>query len=172
MHILHNYCTPWALPVYSPSRMTRIVHHHRTLTRLARQIIHHNCYLTLATSGNNRPWAAPLFYCTDAQYRFYVISRPGSRHIRQSQGKTQVAFAIFDSHAPEGKGNGVQAWGQMELCRGTRLVEALTYYHTTFIPCSTKAFTTGPYRLYRITPKRVYVLDPHAKVDQRVEIHL
>lgn len=152
--------------------MTRIVHHHPALTRLARQIITHNCYLTLATVRNNKPWAASLFYCTDSQYRFYVISRPGSRHIRHIQVNNHVAIAIFDSHAPEGKGNGVQAYGRMELCRGTHLAQAITYYHTTFIPCSIKAFTNGPYRLYRITSERVYVLDPHAKVDQRVEIYL
>lgn len=139
---------------------------------IAQDIINSNIYLTLGTTDGNRSWVSPLFYCKDEKNRFYVISQPSSRHILNISSHQSVSFAIFDSHAPEGKGNGVQGDGVMKECRGVALTQALKTYHTDFIPCTKEAFTQGAYRLYQITPKRMYILDPEAPTDKRIEVKI
>lgn len=144
----------------------------KVLAVLARQIIHTNIYLTLATAGP-RPWASPLFYCTDTNHNFYVSSQPHSHHIQNIKKNPRVALAIFDSHAAEGTGNGVQATGRMTQCRGLQLTQALKHYSTTFGECTKEAFTKGAYRLYRITPLHFYILDPQeTHIDKRIEVAL
>lgn len=144
------------------------------LNRIARDIIKHNIYLTLATSDGRLPWSAPLFYCVDREYNFYFISQMGCVHARHILKNPQVAFSIFDSHAPEGKGNGVQASGTVSLLiKEEDIVKALRHYHTTFIKCEPKDFNgSKPYRLFKLVPDKFYVLDPKAEVDKRVEVHL
>jgi len=139
---------------------------------IAQDIINTNIYLTLGTTDGKKSWVAPLFYCKDKKNRFYVISQPHSKHIKNISSKAHVSFAIFDSHAIEGKGNGVQADGSMKECKGRDLTVALTYYHTDFIPCTKEAFTHGAYKLYRITPKHTYILDPEASVDKRIQVKI
>ncbi len=140
------------------------------IKKIAREIIDSNIYLTLATTDGKRVWASPLFYCTDKKNRFYVISQPGSRHIQNILSNQSISFAIFDSHAPEGKGNGLQGEGSMQECKGKAVSYALRWYHTDFLPCTNESFTKGPYRLYRITPTRTYILDPEASVDKRIRV--
>lgn len=135
---------------------------------IAQHIINSNIYLTLGTTDGKTPWVSPLFYCKDEKNRFYVISQPSSKHIKNLQQQPHVSFAIFDSHEPEGKGNGVQGDGVMRECVGHNITRALRYYHTDFLPCTRDSFTRGPYRLYRITPKRMYILDPEATTDKRI----
>ncbi len=144
----------------------------RALVQLAQRYIKENIYLTLATQGKT-PWAAPLYYCRGPKNALYVASQPSSRHIRNLRYNPHVAFAIFDSHAPEGQGNGVQGSGTLSVCQGERLKEALRYYHTSFFPCSEDTFKKGPYRIYKIQPRHLYILDPEeTQVDTRIEVQL
>ena len=138
--------------------------------KLAQSIIDSNIYMTLGTTNGRTSWVAPLFYGKDKKNRFYVISQPASRHVSHLTHSPRISFAIFDSHAPEGKGNGIQGTGVMKECKGFTLKRALKHYHTDFIPCTQEAFTNGPYRLYRIDPTAMYILDPEAKTDKRVKI--
>lgn len=143
------------------------------LNRIARDIIANNIYLTLATSGN-RPWAAPLYYCTDHELHFYFISPANSLHTQHILKNPRVAFAIFDSHQTEGAGNGVQGSGTASLlARKAEIVEALKYYKTTFIELNPEnCKPPAPYRLFKLTPEHLYVLDPEAKTDTRAEVFL
>lgn len=137
---------------------------------IAQAIIDTNIYLTLGTTDGTTSWVAPLFYCADNKNQLYVISQPSSRHIRDIASNRHISFAIFDSHAEEGKGNGIQATGIMKECKGTQIANALRFYHTNFIPCTKDSFTKGPYRLYKITPKKIYILDPDAPTDKRIQV--
>ena len=168
---MHNNCTQSRETCTVTAVMTKKSGKQTDLAALTQTIIRENKYLTLATAGR-APWAAPLYYCSDAKTRFWVISRPGSCHIRHITKNNRVAFAIFDSHAPEGTGNGVQASGRMTMCRGKMVTEGLRHYHTSFIPCSTASLTHGLYRLYCIQPDHFWVLDPNAPVDKRIEVTL
>ena len=143
------------------------------LDQLAQDIISSNIYLTLATMGD-APWAAPLYYCIGRGYDFYFSSQMHSVHTRHIVKDPRVAFTIFDSHAKEGQGNGVQGFGRASLLTTTsELNEALKYYRSTFVPCSISDFNgSKPYRLFRITTEQLYVLDPNCPVDKRVRVLL
>ncbi len=143
------------------------------LKSTVQDIIKSNIYLTLATS-DGKPWAAPLFYCTDSAYNFYFISQMDSLHIHHILNNPYVAFAIFDSMAKEGTGTGVQGSGKVSLLESTEEIEiALNYYHTSFISCTPKDFTGDkPYRLFKLTPDTFYTQDPDADVDKRVKVDM
>ncbi len=140
------------------------------INQIARTIIRENKYLTLATA-DGEPWAAPLFYCVDDQWNFYFISQIHSRHIQHILKNPNVAFAIFDSHQEEGKGNGVQGSGSVKQLEESELDEAFRWYRTSFVEMNKESFTgDAPYRFFKLIPKKLYVLDPEAKVDKRVEV--
>ncbi|MFC1790373.1 pyridoxamine 5'-phosphate oxidase family protein [Patescibacteria group bacterium] len=143
------------------------------LNKIARDIVKNNIYLALATADDN-PWAAPLFYCVDDQYNFYYISQLDSVHTKHLLKNPKVAFAIFDSHDPEGEGNGIQASGKAYLINKPKEIkEALEHYSTTYIDCKPEMFVgDNPYRLFKIVPEKFWILDPRAEVDKRVEVFL
>ena len=120
---------------------------HEGLIKLAKDIIKNNIYLTLGTSDGD-PWIAPLFYCVSENYNFYFISQLDSLHTKQMLKNQKVAFSIFDSHAEEGKGQGVQAMGNIHMITEDELETEISNYHTTFIEIKPE-FLKGdaPYRL-------------------------
>jgi uncharacterized protein YhbP (UPF0306 family) len=142
------------------------------LHELATEIIRTNIYLTLATAGEH-PWAAPVYYCADiARYNFYFSSQVDSLHAQHILRNPTVAFAIFDSHAKEGGGNGVQGLGTAQLIEGVEdMQHALQYYHSNYVSCSILDFDgSKPYRLFKIAAHTLYVLDPAHPVDKRVKV--
>lgn len=142
------------------------------IDRTAKEIIRSNRYLTLATKGQ-RPWAAPVFYCVDESFNMYFISRPDSVHGQHIAQEPAVAFAIFDSHQPEGTGNGVQGSGQAVLLEGEAIKEALQHYSTQFITITPESLAApAPYRIYKLVPEEVFILDTDQPVDARVRANL
>lgn len=89
--------------------------------------------MTLATTGGNLPWASPVFYCLDEDFNFYFISQMDSVHTNNVLKQPKIAFSVFDSHQPEGEGNGVQGSRTAYLLEGGAVVAGLNYYSTTFI---------------------------------------
>lgn len=74
----------------------------------ARQIIKDNTYCVIASSSKDgKPWISPVFYGYDNNYSIYWISDKNSRHSKLIRTNPQVAIVIFNSQAPEGKGDAV-----------------------------------------------------------------
>lgn len=143
------------------------------LEKTARGIIKDNVYLTLGTTDGRTSWTAPLFYAVSDDYVFYFISQLDSLHTQHLLKNPAVSFAIFDSHQKEGTGNGVQCSGKAYLLPDTELVEAFKWYHTTFVPMKAEIFKApAPYRFFKLVPEHLYVLDPDAPTDKRVEVIL
>ena len=143
------------------------------LTKIARETIKNNIYLTLGTTDGKIPWTAPLFYAVSDDYTFYFISQMDSLHTQHVLQNPQISFAIFDSHQKEGTGNGVQGSGKAHLLKDDELSEAFKWYHTTFVEMKQESFTgNAPYRFFKIVPEKFYVLDPDAPTDKRVEVIL
>lgn len=141
--------------------------------KIGRDIIKKNIYLTLATS-DDFPWATPLFYCVDEKFNFFFISQLISVHTQQMLKNSLVSFAIFDSTQQEGKGNGIQGDGKVEFLDTKEKIEyGLKTYSTTYIELTIKSLQApAPYRLFKLIPEHLYILDPDAPVDKRVEIFL
>ncbi|OGK13755.1 hypothetical protein A3A93_05440 [Candidatus Roizmanbacteria bacterium RIFCSPLOWO2_01_FULL_38_12] len=86
------------------------------LTKIANNILKSNIYMTLATSSKSgHPWASPVYYAMDDKHNFYFISKPNTLHSRHIHVNPHIALAIFDSHQPEGKGNGIQEDKRIEV---------------------------------------------------------
>lgn len=65
--------------------------------------------MTLATTGDNGPWAAPVYYLyRDKQ--FYFFSSPDSQHIQDGLDR-RCAAAVFSTHASVEKLEGLQMSG-------------------------------------------------------------
>lgn len=142
------------------------------LDGLARNVIKGNIYLSLGTSDGT-PWVAPLFYCVNVKFEFYFISQLDSLHTKHILKNPEVAFAIFDSHAEEGKGKGVQGLGNVEMIGEENLEKEIKNYHTTFIEIKpTLLKGNAPYRLFKMIPLKLWVTDPEAKDDKRVEVNI
>src|SRR3989338_10068592 len=140
-------------------------------SKLAKDILRSNIYCTLATASHfGLPWAAPIFYALDDNYNFYFISRPQALHSRHIKINPHIALAVFDSHQPEGTGNGVQIAGKAYELNNSEITVALKWYKSNFVPNNPEFFMkkTG-YRFYKIVPEKFYILDPEAKEDKRIE---
>jgi uncharacterized protein YhbP (UPF0306 family) len=142
-----------------------------SLDQIARDIISRNIYLTLATSDES-PWAAPVYYCVGERYEFYFSSQMSAIHTQHIIKNSRVAFAIFDSRAEEGSGNGIQGIGNAYLLTEHDEIEkALRWYRSTYVACTAADFDgSKPYRLFRIIPDKLFVLDPEHPVDKRVQV--
>lgn len=141
------------------------------LNNLAKDIIRKNIYLTLGTSDGKEPWTAPLFYAANEKNEFYFISKMGSTHIKHILKNPKISFAIFDSHQKEGMGNGIQGKGIVVKLPENEIKQALKFYKTTFIETKKESFTgKAPYRLFKIIPQKLYILDPDEQTDVRVEV--
>jgi uncharacterized protein YhbP (UPF0306 family) len=142
------------------------------LNRRGYTVITSNIYMTLATMGET-PWAAPVYYCTDEKLNFYFISTELCLHSQQIEKNPVTAFAIYDSHQPNGEGIGVQGIGKTsKVTDKNKISEGLRYYRTDFIQLTPeKLMPPNPYRLYKLIPEHFYTLDPDSEIDERAEIY-
>lgn len=136
-------------------------------TQLAQHIIKTNAYLTLGTSLNNKPWVSPVCYFVDARCIFYYASQMESVHTKNILQNPNVSWTVFDSHAPDGTGVGVQIWGKAELVGPRSYATAM---RSCYRPSIREVLEISSYQLFKLTPQQIYVTDPNAKVDKRVEI--
>lgn len=78
------------------------------LTKKAKEIIEENIYMTIASSSiEGKPWISPVFFAYDNNYNLYWVSNKSSLHSTLLKNNPQAAIVIFNSQAPEGKGDGV-----------------------------------------------------------------
>ncbi|MEX1314821.1 MAG: pyridoxamine 5'-phosphate oxidase family protein [Desulfotignum sp.] len=120
--------------------------------------------MTLATTGENGPWSAPVYY-SYRDRRFYFFSSPSSRHIQDGLGRPGAA-SIFRVHERVDHLEGLQMHGTIQLQgAGIRSAAAATAYARRFnITASGPdflAFFQSAFhaRLYAFVPDRVYHMD-------------
>ena len=83
------------------------------LEKIARFVSEHHV-LTLATAGEEGPYAAPLFYAYDVtSRRFIFASDPGTEHARQMTASSTVAAGIYLETDTVGKIQGLQIRGRV-----------------------------------------------------------
>lgn len=61
------------------------------------EFIKANGILTLAV-GDREPWVCTLYYGTDDELNFYLVTDSDSEHGKMLQKNSSVAFCIFDSY--------------------------------------------------------------------------
>ncbi len=151
------------------------------LNHLARDIVTQNEYLTLATiDENGKPWTCILAYAFDESYTFYFVSLPTANHSQHIKNNPSVSFTIFDSHQDFGKGTGLQGIGVVVEITQEEFQQVQTVYfsrqypygniHNEFMDGLKKLLDSREYRFYKLTPTKVWINDPSADTDRRVEV--
>jgi hypothetical protein len=135
----------------------------------ARSLIGANLYLTLGTAdAAGSPWAVPVCFSPAGDREFLWVSEVDARHSRNLAARPQVSLVIFDSTVPAYHGRAVYADGTA----GEAGPEALAAYNARGVAELTPQDVTGdsPYRLYRATATRMWVLCPR-EPRQPCELH-
>lgn len=142
--------------------------------RLARTLVAHNSYLTLATAGDNgEPWASPVWFAARELAVFVWASKPGARHSRNIAENRRVSLVIFDSSRAPGEGSAFYASADAELVDDATFEDALAVYNDRSLAYGlsewepAKLREPGKHRLYRAVTLEAFVLDDH---DERVRV--
>jgi uncharacterized protein YhbP (UPF0306 family) len=133
--------------------------------------------MTLATTGENGPWSAPVYYLYRDRW-FYFFSSPSSRHIQDGLAH-RAAASIFRVHARKDRLEGLQMHGTIHLQRaGIRAAAAAAAYARRFdITVSGPdflAFFQNVFhaRLFAFVPDQVYHMDNRKGFGSREMVEL
>jgi len=157
-----------------------------TFTEMAREIIHSNRFLSLATrNSNGEVWATPLSYSIDSNYNFYFTTAVDSTHIDHIRENPYVAFSIFNSTRRVSDIDGVQIKGIVGEVEKEQLAEVVKQYYLQVFPDpEERSEWEAPwehfleddfpvYRFFQITPTEIYKRDTdNDEVDRRVQINI
>jgi len=136
-----------------------------------RHFIQSHFTLTLATADGDQPWAAALYYVSDADLNLYFISDPETRHVREGLRTGTVAVAIHGAHQPWATIRGIQMQARIEaIAPGDRArVEALYFARFTDVGMLVRspaganesriAEKFGSSVFYRVRPLRLHYID-------------
>lgn len=157
----------------------------KDLNKLAREIIEKNQYMTIASSSKvGNPWVSPVVYVFDKNWNLYFVSMPSSRHCANINENQKVAIAIFDSQQLWGEGIGLQIEATVKVVSIKESLRVAKIYGLRKYPygginskrainfIKSMVFDSKKYKIYKITPKTVWMNDPNSKIDIRVQIDL
>lgn len=122
--------------------------------------------MQVATSKDNKPWVATVWYASDEDLNIYFISRKARRHSLEIKENPAVAGAIVKPHLG-GSGEkiaGLQLEGEAELCFGEALMKSRELYFAKYpaaehIPLETLEDPNFTAAFYVIRPKAFILFD-------------
>ena len=132
--------------------------------------------MSLATHGNEGPWAAAVFYVND-EFTLYFLSAPRSRHSVNLARNPKVAATVQEDCADWPGIKGVQLEGTVCEISGAEEKRARTLYGEKFpvvgklsqAPASIVA-AMAKVRWYRIVPERLHFIDNSVAFGHRDEV--
>jgi uncharacterized protein len=148
--------------------------------RQAMALIERQKTLVLATSDQDHPWAAPVYY-VHIHPDFYFFSSPRSKHIAQALANEDNAAALFSDAEQWQQIEGIQMVGRIKVVR--KKIERLkvtTHYLKKF-PMARTLLTDKENRgtnfsatvsLYTFQPERVYYMNNQMGLGARMELKL
>ncbi len=150
---------------------------------IRRMLEQHNT-LTLATVRGSAPWAASLFYASDAEFNLYFVSDARTRHAQDMSVSPHVALAINADVDDWNDVRGLQLEGEARLVEGAERARALALYLAKFasvkalfeMPASADERTIAE-RLkqadfWRVTPRFIRLIDNGRGFGFRSELRL
>ncbi|MBI5069621.1 MAG: pyridoxamine 5'-phosphate oxidase family protein [Deltaproteobacteria bacterium] len=133
--------------------------------------------LTLATAGDDGPWAAAVFYASRG-FDLWFLSSPRSRHAQHLAVRPRAAGAVQDDTGDWRAVRGIQLEGPVKLLRGAEEAEARALYGARFPVAAPGgappeiAAALERVAWYRLAPERLYLVDNAAGFGKREEIPL
>jgi len=133
-------------------------HHQQRAQEIVRRLL----YVTVATaSSGGEPWNSPVYSAYDDHANFYWTSSPLAKHSRNIVQNGKAFLAIYDSTVPVGKGEGVYVEATAAaLVAPEEINEAkvnLARRVGKQVGPETERLDAGVQRVYRATPKRVWM---------------
>ena len=132
--------------------------------RRPREIVRAIRYITIATvSAEGDPWNSPVYAAFDPHAGCYWSSSPLAQHSRNIEQNGKAFLVIYDSTVPEGTGEGVYVEATAAALTDAtdiavarrRLAERAG--KSGGDPSAERLVASGVQRIYRATPKRVWV---------------
>jgi hypothetical protein len=130
--------------------------------------------MTLATSGNDGPWAAAVFYAS-ADFTLYFVSAPDARHSRNVVTHPRAAVTVQEDYRDWTAIKGLQMEGAARVISGPEQSAAAATYRAKFPftgTVSTLAASFARVAWYRFEPDRVFYLDNSVRFGYREAIPL
>lgn len=132
--------------------------------------------LTLATTGQDGPWAAAVFYVNDG-FTLYFLSAPSTRHAVNLDARAAVAGAIQEDYRDWKEIKGIQLEGQAHKTTGAEQAAAMARFTAKFPVVGINApaeiaSALGRVSWYRLVPERVYFIDNSLGLGHREEVPL
>ncbi len=139
--------------------------------------------LTLAVCSDQVPWAAALFYASDARLNLYFISDLGTRHAQMLAANARVAITVNEDYHDWRAIQGLQIEGAAEQLQGEAKAKAYSCYVAKFPfmqrflnpsddqekKVATRLATAA---MFRVVPSRVLFIDNRWEFGQRQELWL
>ncbi len=128
--------------------------------------------MTLATQGDDGPWAAAVFYARDGDDLVF-LSSPGSRHSRNLALQPRCAVTIQGDATDWRQIRGIQAEGLVRQASGADLVQARACYERRFAfvrpQSAAPALASALARVhwYRLQIRRLHYIDNQRGFGQR-----
>ena len=155
--------------------------------------------MTIATSHNNIPWAATVFYA-NVGFKLFYLSDPDTRHSIELYENSIIAATIYEDYDDYRKIKGMQMEATAKVVSSEdELVEAIRVYIEKFpyvsaylklmmtpfpkvmgilekaiskLPGAPDFNTPFPAKFYKVIPQKVYWIDNEKSFGKRQEIIL
>lgn len=134
--------------------------------------------MTLATGGDEGPWAAAVFYVHEG-CALYFLSAAGSRHCRNIAQSPRVSITIQEDYSDWREIKGVQLEGIAARLSGAEEERVRELYGAKFPFLRSLAETPAAIvkamakvSWYRVAPERAYFIDNSVAFGHRDEIDL
>ena len=127
--------------------------------------------LSLATSSDDEPWAASVFFASDQNFNIYFVSDHRTQHGRDMATNSRVAATINPECKSWNEISGLQLRGEISIVEGVERAKALALYLKKFPQVDqlfekpqdeheeTIAQRLKSANIYKITPEMIRVID-------------
>ena len=145
---------------------------------MAKDIIQSNRYMVLGTAdAAGMPWVSPVWYAQSDYRVFLWVSSPDRRHSRNITARPDVSIVIFDSHVVPNTAAAVYMSARAEELSHAALARDIAVFETAGQTqglgkhwALEDVVAPAPYRLYRATVSRHWILDPDSSPDDRADV--
>jgi uncharacterized protein YhbP (UPF0306 family) len=147
----------------------------------ARRFLDEISTLTLATSDDNAPWAATVFFAADSKFNLYFVSDHRTQHGRDMAANEQVAATINPDCDNWHDVAGLQIRGTVAIVDGLERAKAMAIYLKKFPQIDalfarpegeheeTIAARLKAANFYKISPEMIRVIDNEQGFGHREE---
>lgn len=115
--------------------------------------------MQIATSVDNQPWVATVYFAHDNAHNLYWISMPDTRHSQEIARNPNVAGTIVVDNTPGQPVRGIQFTGVAREIPNTEVKANIEAYAERF-----QRFTLGDEIANGVSPIKLYQIKPHSFV--------